>query len=107
MSQIDYPTVTTIYPFGEDITIPQAAQQHGSVTGVAADGSAESAIVFPLPFSQTIPLVFVSLSDVSDIASYALTVQTDGESLTGFNVYVAGGPAGSTCTVVWQTQGGL
>ena len=98
--------MATIFPFGAPLAV-SPGQQFGAALLVAADGSAETTVTFPSAFVTTIPKVFCQVADVSAVGAYALTWQTDTESLTGFKVYVAGGAPGSTCTVNWYTQGGV
>jgi hypothetical protein len=96
----------TYYPWGNSPTNFTAnGAQQGVATNVPSDGSALVAITFPLPYSTAVTSLQVSIGETTAIGEYELTVQWSSLTLTGFNVYVAGGSIGSTCSVSWQSTG--
>lgn len=80
--------------------------QGGSLT-VAADGSAPGVVTFSTPFGSVITSVNVTASSITVPGSYALSAEVvqGTPALSGFSVYVAGGPPGSMCTVYWTANG--
>ena len=96
------------YPYSPGTNTPvyvTGTQQSGLATLVPSDGSSLVAVVFPSAYVTAIESLQLTIVEVSAIGTYALTVQGSSLTLTGFNIYVAGGPAGSTCTVSWTVTG--
>lgn len=79
--------------------------QWASIASVAFDGAALTAVVFPIAFPTACFVVIPSIKNVYQTNPWAMTIQFDTPTVTGFNVNVAGAPASSTGTIAYIALG--
>ena len=79
--------------------------QWATVSSVAADGSAATAVTFPVSFPTACFVVIPAIKNAYQTNAWELTVQFDTPSKTGCNVNVAGSPASSTVAVTYIAIG--
>ena len=92
------------FPWGLTSTTASGSQQ-GTATGVPAEGSALFPVTFSIPFGSSVSFILATILATTRIGEDQLTVQVSSPTTTGFNLYVAGGQPGSTCSVYWQASG--
>uniref|UniRef100_E6QP78 Putative tail fiber protein gp53-like C-terminal domain-containing protein n=1 Tax=mine drainage metagenome TaxID=410659 RepID=E6QP78_9ZZZZ len=74
--------------------------QWGTLAGVAADGSAQATVTFPVAFPTSAFQVVPAIDNAYQANPWALGApQTTALGLTSFAVNVEGGPAASTVTI--------
>ncbi len=79
--------------------------QWASVNSVDFDGAALTAVTFPIAFPTACFVVIPSIKNVYQTNPWAMTIQFDTPTVTGFNVNVAGAPATSTGTIQYISLG--
>ncbi len=100
------PTPTVSLAHGDYATA--FGRQAGSVTNVAADGSACSSITFPSAYASSVANIQITISPPGSTFNgyaYGDVVPAGSVSLTGFVVCVFGAPSASVVTLYWTSAG--
>lgn len=80
-------------------------QTSGSVTTVAADGSAPSNVTYSTSFQTSTNQVLLTIRNNFPTNNWHLSAVSTNITASGFSIYVTGGPSGSTVQVDWFALG--